>query len=161
VPKNPPDHSLERKPGERCELLHTSNHHFFDGNNKGPLGISPLPFYLRVSSFGIWSGCLVSTRLPYRHARGFLLPSPPAVCERGHCGLACRGCACAATFAKSWRRNKRLTYPGSEVLPDRHKPVMTAEQRNVEQARVRFRRDAGGSTRQRHSHYNSKHHRCD
>jgi len=33
--------TLERKPGERCELLHTSYHYYFDGNNKGSFSISP------------------------------------------------------------------------------------------------------------------------
>jgi hypothetical protein len=29
--------TLEGESGEMCDLLHTSNHHYFDGDNKGPL----------------------------------------------------------------------------------------------------------------------------
>jgi hypothetical protein len=28
---------LESESGEMCDFLHTSNHHYFDGDNKGPL----------------------------------------------------------------------------------------------------------------------------
>ena len=39
-----------------CELLHTSNHHYFDGNNKGRL------YQCRASSFGRHAGAGFSFR---------------------------------------------------------------------------------------------------
>ena len=32
--------------GGMCELLHTSNHRYFDGNNKGPLLSARVPFLI-------------------------------------------------------------------------------------------------------------------
>jgi hypothetical protein len=29
--------TLEGESGEMCDLMHTSNHHYFDGDNKAPL----------------------------------------------------------------------------------------------------------------------------
>src|SRR6516164_2329162 len=33
---NPLERTVRAESGEMCELLHTSNHRYFDGNNKGP-----------------------------------------------------------------------------------------------------------------------------
>jgi hypothetical protein len=45
VPKNPPDHSLERNTGgEEVSYFTPRIIIFFDGTNKGALGISPRAF---------------------------------------------------------------------------------------------------------------------
>ena len=38
---------MRAESGEMCELLHTSNHHYFDGNNNGVyISVGQVPVYL-------------------------------------------------------------------------------------------------------------------